>query len=230
MNFYKVGGCVRDSFLNIKSKDIDYAVEANSFEEMKTYVESICEKVFLVTEQYYTIRALYKGEGVDFVLCRKDGKYSDGRRPDEVFAGTIYDDLARRDFTMNAIAETVDNTYLDPHNGIKDIEDKIIRCVGKAEDRISEDYLRLLRAFRFMITKDFYLEESLESLFFQSDFVNGLNTISIERITEEIKKCLEFDSLKTINSLHYYSLLNNKIFDLFDNHSIYLTLRVINGR
>lgn len=122
IKFYQVGGSVRDSFIGLKSKDIDYAVEAPSFDAMREAIKERGGEIFLETPQFLTIRANVPGMGAcDYVLCRKDGEYVDGRRPETVTAGTILDDLARRDFTMNAIAIAEDGTILDPFDGRKDI-------------------------------------------------------------------------------------------------------------
>src|SRR5689334_19330699 len=99
VKLYKVGGYVRDQVLGLKSKDIDYAVEAESYDAMKNHLIEKGAKIYLEQPQYFTIRGKLNDEDADFVLCRKEGKYSDGRRPDTVEIGTIYDDLARRDFT-----------------------------------------------------------------------------------------------------------------------------------
>jgi len=108
IKLFEVGGHVRDGLLGIKSKDIDMAVEAPSWEAMREFVKHNTKKIFLEKEEFLTIRAMgHDGLPKDFVLCRKDGAYSDGRRPDTVEAGTIFDDLARRDFTVNAIAKEV---------------------------------------------------------------------------------------------------------------------------
>ena len=112
MKIYQVGGSVRDEFLNIKSKDIDYAVEADSFGDMRKYMIDNGYNIFLETPQYFTIRAKFPDSHecnhlvADFALCRIDGQYSDGRRPDKVHRATIHEDLSRRDFTINAIAKT----------------------------------------------------------------------------------------------------------------------------
>src|SRR5687768_11467708 len=108
IRFFRVGGCVRDELLGIESKDIDFAVEADSFEAMRDAVHARCSKVFLETPEFLTIRGLDPDIGaVDFVLCRKDGPTKDGRRPEFVEPGTILDDLARRDFTVNADRKSV---------------------------------------------------------------------------------------------------------------------------
>jgi tRNA nucleotidyltransferase/poly(A) polymerase len=166
VRFFRVGGCVRDGFLGIKTKDIDFAVEAPSFEAMAEAVEARCTRVFVDTDgnyigqQFFTIRGIEPELGaVDFVLCRKDGPSSDGRRPDFVEPGTILDDLARRDFTVNAMALTDDGTLLDPHGGMVDLEARRLRFVGTPEDRLREDTLRAFRALRFAVTKSFSMSE-----------------------------------------------------------------------
>ncbi len=199
VNIYSVGGAVRDELLGVKSKDLDYAVEAGSFQEMKDYVISLGGEIFLETPEYVTIRARIGRETSDYVLCRKDGAYSDGRRPDSVEIGTIYDDLARRDFTINAIARKRDGGYIDPFNGIKDIEDRVIRCVGKTEDRISEDWLRMLRAIRFSITKEMRLSKEIERTFRDTYATKKLaETVSEERIREELYKMFKADTRETL--------------------------------
>ena len=110
MHIYQVGGSLRDECLGRPCKDFDFSVEAPSYEAMREHLVQDGYTIFLEKPEYLTIRARFpKGHPqervcADFVLCRKDGFYSDGRRPDTVEPGTIYDDLARRDFTMNAMA------------------------------------------------------------------------------------------------------------------------------
>src|SRR5688572_2507881 len=113
---FEVGGAVRDKLLGLRPKDIDFAVEAPSFKAMHEFVSSTCSTIFLIKPEFLTIRAHHATMGaVDFVLCRKDGAYSDGRRPDTVEPGTIFDDLARRDFTINAMAFDEEGNLIDPH-------------------------------------------------------------------------------------------------------------------
>jgi len=211
VKLYKVGGCVRDKFLGVQSKDIDYAVEAPSYEAMRDYVAER-GTIFLEKPEYLTIRGKINNEDVDFVLCRKDGSYSDGRRPDSVEAGTIYDDLARRDFTMNAIAEDEDGNLIDPYDGLSDIAGKTIKCVGKTEDRFNEDALRMLRAFRFAITKGFSLDVEIADYFSYWDELDKLISVSQERIREELQKCFEFNTLKTLHAFEQFNLLRDWIF------------------
>ena len=211
IKLYKVGGWVRDKLLGVQSKDLDYAVEAPSYEAMRAYVAER-GTIFFEKPEYLTIRGKINGEDVDFVLCRKDGDYSDGRRPDSVQPGTIYDDLARRDFTMNAIALGENGIYIDPYNGRLDIEDRVISCVGKAEDRFNEDALRILRAFRFSVTKNFNMDWKTESLIREEAMINMLSSVSEERIREELQKCFSFDTLDTIGKLNKFPVLRDWIF------------------
>ena len=212
MKLYKVGGFVRDKILGVKSHDLDYAVECSSFEEMKNEIFNMGGEIFLSSPQFFTIRAQLNGEVADFVLCRKESGYNDGRHPDNVEVGTIYDDLARRDFTMNAIALCEDGTYLDPHGGIFDIERCLIRCVGNPSDRFNEDALRMLRAIRFSITKRFSMSDDIQDCLNDWNFVNLLQKISIERIRDELYKCFACDTHATLYLLHKYWKIGEVIF------------------
>lgn len=137
IHFYQVGGSVRDSLLGVQSKDIDYAVEAPSFDAMRQAIIDRGGTIFLETPQFFTIRANVPGMGAcDYVLCRKDGQYRDGRHPESVEPGTIYDDLARRDFTINAMAITQNGKLLDPFHGQKHLQARILKTVGRAQDRV----------------------------------------------------------------------------------------------
>lgn len=206
VKFYLVGGAVRDKLLGSKSKDLDYSVEAPSFDAMRQEIVKRGGDIFLETPQYLTIRARVPNLGAaDFVLCRKDGAYSDGRRPDEVIPGTLADDLARRDFTMNAIAQDEEGNLIDPHNGQKDIVEKTIRCVGSPYKRFQEDYLRMLRAIRFSVTKEFGIEQ--ETSWAIHDLKDNAGKVSVERIREELYKAFMYDTPKTLNALSHYGLL-----------------------
>lgn len=207
---YEVGGCVRDELLGIQSNDIDFAVEADSFEQMALSLLDSGFDVFLSTPEYLTIRARFPPSAperyarltADFVLCRKDSPGSDGRRPDFVEPGTIYDDLARRDFRMNAIAKEVGKPRLiDPHNGINDIQSGLIRFVGDPDTRIAEDGLRVMRAFRFSVTKGFDIEDRTRRACASEFAADMLSKVSIERIREELNKMLRADIWETMHLL-----------------------------
>ena len=206
MKFYEVGGHVRDSFLGLQSKDIDYAVEAESFEEMEAWIRSTHKNVFLVTPEFLTIRAQAQdGKTKDYVLCRKDGQYKDGRHPENVEMGTIYDDLARRDFTINAIAQDEEGNILDPFNGREDLKNRILRTVGNPKDRFTEDSLRVIRAIRFAsrfsLQIDLETEVQLRSIY----WAKPVSLLPVDRIREELHKMFK-DS--TSRSLEYLNLLH----------------------
>lgn len=209
--FFQVGGSVRDKILGVPSKDIDYAVETESFDTMRDAILARGGKIFLETPQYFTIRAHVPELGAtDYVLCRKDGEYKDGRRPETVTAGTIWDDLARRDFTCNAIAiDTQTGETLDPHCGIQDIESKMIRCVGNPVTRFQEDRLRVYRAVRFAVTKNFRIHPETNAAIIEL-VDNGFDAVSTERIREELLKMLQVNTWMTFNfiGIKYPWLLN----------------------
>lgn len=212
VQIYKVGGAVRDEFLGVKSKDIDFAVEAPSYEAMRDYIAER-GKIFLEKPEFFTIRAKLDGLDADFVLCRKEHGYSDGRRPDLVTAGDIYDDLSRRDFTVNAIAiRKSDGVVFDPHSGVRDIAKRNIRCVGRANERFSEDSLRMIRAVRFHITKDFWLDCEIIDALNDQKLVDKLANVSKERIREELNRCFKHNTLATLLAFERFPKLRNVIF------------------
>ncbi len=213
MEMFKVGGCVRDKRWGIRTKDIDFVVLAESFDAMKAEILSQGFKVHVEKPEFVTIRAGVPAGHVlreitkdaDFVLARKDGQSSDGRRPDSVEPGTLLDDLARRDFTINAVAETIDGEFVDPFGGLADCDARILRFVGNPEDRIREDGLRVLRGFRFIITKNVTpTEETREAL--TSDLaVEMLSCVSTERIREELFKMFSHDTLASLALVETFS-------------------------
>jgi tRNA nucleotidyltransferase/poly(A) polymerase len=202
MKIYQVGGSVRDKIMGVPTKDIDFAVEATSFEEMRAEIIARGYQIFLESPQFLTIRAKHpEMGGVDFALCRKDGIYRDGRRPEEVRSGTIYEDLARRDFTMNAIAiDTDSGEVLDPFDGAKDIAQGEIVGVGDVHHRFDEDKLRAIRALRFMVTKKMKLRADVESA------VSGLTVedysgVSTDRIRDELHRMFAQSTPQTLQCL-----------------------------
>lgn len=208
VKIYEVGGSIRDKLLygpSYQSKDIDYAVEASSFEEMLLYVRNdLGYRVFLEREEFGSIRAKDKqGKVCDYTLTRKDGFYKDGRHPESIEIATIEEDLARRDATCNAIAQLVGSEDLiDPFRGQEDIKNKLIRPVGNAESRCKEDGLRVLRYLRFHITKGMSLEETLlDPIWNCCMYLEG---VSVDRIREELTRMFKFDTYKTFIALDYY--------------------------
>ena len=170
--FYEVGGCVRDEILGLKSKDIDYvAVPSDDllkdvssahtmFGILEEYLKVEGFELFLVTDSCFTIRAKFpkghKYQGVaDFVMARKEVGYIPDTRQPIVIPGTLYDDLERRDFTLNALAKDEDGSIIDYFDGMWALENKMLLTPLSPRETILDDPLRLLRAFRFSITKGF---------------------------------------------------------------------------
>lgn len=211
IEMFEVGGCVRDELMGLHTKDVDFVVLAPSFDAMRAELVRQGFKVHVEKPEFVTIRAgvpdghilRERTKDADFVLARKDGPTADGRRPEFVEPGTLMDDLARRDFTVNAIARAVDGRIIDPFGGRADIEFKRLRFVGDPTKRITEDGLRVLRGFRFMVTKGFIpTDETLEALT-HPVATEMLAKVSAERIREELERMLAFDTLATLDVLSH---------------------------
>lgn len=156
---YIVGGCVRDAHLGRTPHDWDVCTSALPEETTSIFRQAGCE-VISTGIQHGTVTVLANGEGYEVTTFREDGDYSDGRHPDGVkFVRSLRSDLARRDFTMNAMAYSPATGLVDPFNGRKDIKNKVIRCVGRPEVRFCEDALRIMRAVRFAAVTGFVLED-----------------------------------------------------------------------
>jgi tRNA nucleotidyltransferase (CCA-adding enzyme) len=215
-NFYLVGGSVRDSLLGIKAKDQDFVVLVNSFAAMREEILSNGGTIFLESEKYLTIRGTLPNYGAaDFVLPRTDGDYSDGRRPNSTsIADSLYLDSCRRDFTIGAMYKNLETgEIIDYHGGKKDLENRLIRCVGNAKDRFREDFLRPIRAIRFHITKDMRLARDIQYAFEDLNIIHGIRTVSVERIREEVYKCFKHDTVKSMNCFNHYRFIKGEIFN-----------------
>jgi len=161
---YLVGGAVRDSLGGKKPQDWDLATDAVPDEVIAMFAESVPRGYVIPTGiAHGTVTVRFRGRNMEVTTFRSESGYSDGRRPDKVEFGTsIEADLSRRDFTMNAMAYKLPGgPLLDPFDGISDIKQKRISCVGKAEERFVEDGLRPLRAIRFASQLDFWLDDSV---------------------------------------------------------------------
>ena len=188
-----VGGWIRNLILKISPGDVDIATNLLPEEILEIFPKSI-----MVGEKFGTVRVRIDNESkeIEVTTLRSDGKYIDGRKPESVAFGVkIEEDIARRDFTINAMALDKDDILIDKYDGIADLEKNILRCVGNADKRIREDGLRILRAFRFIGLKD----EQMMS--FDSDLENAIinnismiDNISKERINQELKKILALDN------------------------------------
>lgn len=185
---YLVGGCVRDSILKRPIKDWDIATNAKSDE-----IKQLFDKVIPTGEKHGTIAVIVDKEAFEVTTFRKDGIYIDNRRPNDViFVEELKDDLARRDFTMNAIAYNPDEGYVDYFGGFSDILQKRISSVGTPADRIREDPLRMMRAIRFMAQLSFIINGDLSDAITNKYYL--INAISKERIRDELDKILVSDN------------------------------------
>lgn len=183
-----VGGCVRDLLLGRGVHDWDICTEALPKQTRKLF-----KKVVPTGIKHGTVTVLWKGEAYEVTTLRGEGEYTDGRRPDEVFfVSDIELDLARRDFTVNAIAyDPIQDNLVDPHGGLADMKRGVIRAVGVAAERFAEDGLRILRGARFVSTLELDLEAETEAA-----FAGALETyakVSHERIREEWLKTMKAD-------------------------------------
>lgn len=204
---YLVGGCVRDILIGRTPNDWDICTSATPeqiihFVEYMNKIEDKCSEIsngrgvknnikYIPTGlQHGTITIVINGKPFEVTTFRQDGDYSDNRRPDNVtFTKNLSEDLKRRDFTINAIAYSLYEGFIDPFDGINDIKKKIIRCVGNPYDRFNEDALRIMRAIRFSAQLDFYIENKTNNAIFELS--NNLDNISKERINSELCKILK---------------------------------------
>ena len=212
--FYAVGGAVRDIILGKTPDDIDFCTNATPEEMLKMFPHSIKTGI-----KHGTLTIPFMGDFYEVTTYRIDGKYSDGRHPDNIkYSSNLKEDLSRRDFTINALAKDVEsNEIIDLFDGIKDIELKRIKTVGKAELRFSEDALRMLRAIRFEAKLGFSIEQ---------DTMNAIKTnaslirrVSKERIFTEFAKTVTSkyrnNAFKSLSSSglweEIFSCVQNKI-------------------
>lgn len=183
---YYVGGCVRDHLMGRAVHDVDITTNALP-EQTAAVFEGY--KVIPTGIRHGTVTVLAEGTPYEITTYRVDGSYSDSRRPDSVeFTPDIVQDLARRDFTMNAIAMDIRGNIVDPFGGRGDIEHSLIRCVGEPEKRFTEDALRIMRGIRFASQLGFGIEEKTAQAII--DMRGRLNIISRERVREELDKLL----------------------------------------
>ena len=227
--FYEVGGKIRDEILGLESKDVDYvAVPRDSliedidsadtmFNVLEEYLKQEEFQIFLSTPSCFTIRArfpeshTYSGIA-DFVMARKEIGYIEGTRTPIIKPGSLYDDLERRDFTLNAIAKDSDGNIIDHFNGIRDLNDRVLRTPLETLQTFNDDPLRILRAIRFSITKGFSIPEEMHWIIYAYDYESRMHVVSAERIREELYKCFKTDTLKTLSYLNEYPTLRDYIF------------------
>jgi len=212
---FKVGGCIRDKFLDIDSKDIDFTFvceESQTVEqgwsEMRSWMLDKGFEIFLETPDCFTIRAKFPkdhrftGLVADFVMARKEVGYMEGTRRPILELGTLKDDLIRRDFTVNAMAEDETGALIDLFGGAQDLADGILKTPTDPMITMMDDPLRILRALRFTITKDFIMSQDLWEAIQQPNILEKLKkTVSHERIREELIKMFQCNTPRTFRLL-----------------------------
>ena len=184
---YLVGGAVRDMLLGKKADDWDVTTNAKPEEVMKIF-----RRVIPTGIDHGTVTVHFLGQEIEVTTFRTESDYSDGRHPDKVeYAGHIEEDLSRRDFTMNAIAASLEDGHIvDPYGGAEDLKKGIIRTVGIPHERFMEDGLRPVRALRFASKLQFSIEKDTYSEIFEENVQKKIASISVERFRDELMKMM----------------------------------------
>jgi tRNA nucleotidyltransferase/poly(A) polymerase len=233
MNYklYEVGGRIRDYYLGLDSKDVDYSVVIENQGDYKTPLDAFNAfrddivgkgyKVFQETPNSFTIRAMFPEDHVlsgvaDFVLARKEISYIENTRQPLVELGTLEDDLLRRDFTINAMARDTEGNIIDPFGGKKDLIDRILRTTKDAAISFSDDPLRVVRALRFYITKDINLSDEIIGAI-KLFKAQTMHVVSKERIREEFLKMFKHSTLETLEVLEFLKYLNPELYIILVN-------------
>lgn len=216
MKIFEVGGCVRDEILGVKSKDIDFTVVLDNtdqsvdegWDQMVSFLKEEGYQIFLETKDCFTVRAKFpvghvnEGLVADFVMARKEVGYVLGTRKPILELGTLYDDLIRRDFTVNALAKDMDGNIIDHFNGVEHLKKGLLVTPLNPMKTMMDDPLRILRALRFSLTKDLEVHTDIMESMKQPDILDKLKkTVSQERIREEITKMMMCDTIKTMKLL-----------------------------
>ena len=184
---YAVGGCVRDSLLGRTPQDWDLCTSARPEQVLALFGEGQCIPTGL---QHGTVTIKYGGQLYETTTFRTEGAYTDGRHPDEVhFVPDVRQDLARRDFTINAMAYNDAEGLIDPFGGQQDLQQGILRAVGDPATRFEEDALRILRLYRFAARFGFAIDPPTGQA--ARALCAHLDCVSVERIEEELSKLLE---------------------------------------
>lgn len=218
---YLVGGCVRDALLGKEPTDFDLCTSARPEEVCRVFASY---RVIETGLQHGTVTILLDSLPLEITTFRRESGYSDGRRPDQVdFDVSLQEDLARRDFTINAMGFHPREGIIDCFGGQNDLQAGILRCVGEPERRFSEDALRLLRALRFAATQGLQIEAETEAALFRNKA--RLQGIAAERVRVELQKLLcGWDAARVL--LRYWEVIGEVLPDLlalqgFEQHSRY---------
>ncbi len=214
---YLAGGAVRDMLLNKSPYDFDIATNAKPKD-----VKRLFPKHTTRGERFGTIAVIFNDSEIfEITTYRSEDVYTDSRHPDQIkFSDNLFEDSKRRDFTINALYANNSGQIQDPQNGIQDLDHQLIRTVGFAEERFSEDALRVLRAFRFSSQLGFKLDADTQSAALQN--WSNLSKVSIERVFVELKKMIKGQDFTNVlpmileQGLLEYFVESNSKFDLED--------------
>lgn len=222
---YIVGGCVRDSILGRKAKDWDITTNAKPDEIKKVFKKTVDTGI-----EHGTVSVILSGIAYEVTTYRLDGKYTDARHPDKVeFTSLLCEDLKRRDFTINAMAYSHKKGLIDLFNGILDIKNKKIACVGLALERFSEDALRMLRAIRFAAELNFEIDiDTKEAIKIKS---KNILYVSKERILVELNKILLSNNPEKIFFVFEYLLstfISNSFSFIKFDENLFLNMNLAN--
>jgi len=234
---FEVGGCVRDELMGVETNDIDFTFVLDNLdrtveEGFQIMTDWLLHKeftIFLSTPDCFTIRAklpkdhIHSGLVADFVLARKEVGYVEGTRKPILELGKLEDDLVRRDFTLNALAKDENGSIIDLFDGIWALENKLLLTPLDAKVTMLDDPLRLIRAFRFSITKGFEISPTIWETCLMDSVVDKLElVVSKERIREELLKMLKHDTLKSLELFSRIKILNPKILDIMFGGDMWL--------
>lgn len=221
---YAVGGCVRDSILGRSPEDWDITTSAKPEEVKKLFSTTIDTGL-----QHGTVTVVIEKEGFEVTTFRLDGDYTDGRHPDRVaFTSSLTEDLRRRDFTINAMAYSEKRGLIDEFDGERDLEDGVIRAVGDACERFSEDALRMLRAIRFAGQLNFKIaDETFDAI---KELSPNIAKVSVERIAKELEKLLLSGNPEYIALVYetgIFSVIAPEVAMLFENDEISASIKAL---
>lgn len=202
---FMVGGCVRDSILNLTPNDYDITTSATPKEIMNIFKDY---KIIDTGIKHGTVSIILNNNIYEITTYRIEGEYENNRRPKNVeFTSNIEEDLKRRDFTINAMAYNEQFGIVDKFNGLEDLQKRIIKTVGNPDERFEEDGLRMIRAIRFSSKLGFSIDENTLKSIYKNAYI--IKNISIERINDEFTKTLVSNNPQNIILLYKTKILEN---------------------
>lgn len=221
---FMVGGCVRDSILNLIPNDYDITTNAKPKEIMNIFKDY---KIIDAGIKHGTVSIILNNNIYEITTYRIEGEYENNRRPKNVeFTSNIEEDLRRRDFTVNAIAYNEQFGIIDRFNGLEDLQKRIIKTVGNPDERFEEDGLRMIRAIRFSSKLDFNIDENTLNSIYKNSYI--IKNISLERINDEVTKILISDNPNKIILLYKTKIFKNLgiYFNLNEYHDKELEINI----